>query len=328
VAILGALLVLVAWLSVQRAVFVPREQSSRAARCSTELVAAVTLATARRLRGGARERVLGVCTPVALFVMVWTWLVTSTAGFALLAWGIAAVPFNASALGSFFMLRSAGVALAAVAWLSTALLLAAFTTHLMRVTDAYARRERLVIKLAAQATRPSDAEKVLAGYLRTTSSDHLDTVFTGWADWMADVQGTHLSYPALPYYRAAGELSWTGAAVIVLDCAALTQACTPGWAPTGTSSLLTVGSRCLQRIATQLSIKLPEVAASHQGRETCPFHGTVARIRQAGLPVERDEDMAQAAFQRLRIQYAPFANAIQERLLYEPPKNTGKIRAS
>jgi hypothetical protein len=47
-----------------------------------------------------------------------------------------------------------------------------------------------------------------------------------------------------------------------------------------------------------------------------PFSRSLAKIRTAGLPIEVDDEHAQLAFQKLRIRYAPFANAIGERLLY------------
>jgi hypothetical protein len=317
IALLGALLVLGTWMSVIRTVFVPQDRPSRIVKWTTALLANVMLAIARKLHGGARGRLLSFCAPVIVVVMASVWLIAANAGFVLLAWGAAGIPFRARAMGDFFLLRSASVPLGAVDLLSTALLLAVLTTHLVRLTSAYSRRERLVITLAAQAIRPLDAEAVLGDYLRAQSSDHLGAMFARWADWLADIQGTHLGYPELVHYRAAGELDWTGAALIVLDCAALTQACAPGWAPPQTVTLLTVGSRCLQRIASQLNIVLPPVPVSFQGRETRPFHGTVKNMGLAGLPLERDEDSAQLAFHQLRIQYAPFANAIRERLLCE-----------
>lgn len=328
VAILGALLVLATWMSVMRTVFVPREKTSRAARWTTALVAGATLVTARELRGRSRERVLNLCMPVIVVIMASIWFIAATAGFALLAWGIANVPFGARAMGDFFLLRSGDVPLGAVSWLSTVLLATVVTAHLVRLTDAYSRRERPVIRLAAQATSPPDAEAVLGDYLRARTPHHLGSMFARWADWMADIQGTHLGYPELVYYRAAGELPWTGAALIVLDCAALAQACAPGWAPPQTLSLLTVGSRSLQLIAAQLKIVLPPVPVSFQGRETQPFNGTIKKMRLAGLPLERDEESAQAIFQQLRIQYAPFANAIHERLLYESAGEAHELHGS
>lgn len=334
VTILGAVLVLAAWQSVMRTVLVPCYRSSLAARSTTRIVATLVSGVARGLRPAGKEGLLGLVTPVTLFALPTIWLVATLAGFALIAWGSSQVGLGASALASFFLLRQAhgsngsigsvAIPLAALAWLSSALVLTAFTTYLIRVTDAYSRRERRVIRLAAQATRPPDAETLIASYLRTGSRDHLGSMLGGWAEWLADVEGTHLGYPPLLHYRPAGELGWVKAAMIVLDCAALTQACAPDWAPPDTSAVLAAGCQCLQGIAANLGIELPPVPASHHGRETSPFDGTIAKVRDAGLPLELSEDQAQASFQRIRVQYAPFANAIAERLFCDFAAKEGR----
>jgi hypothetical protein len=305
----GIALVLVTWLSVSRTVFTPGRRSSLMARLTARLTAEVVFGAARRLASGARERLLALCSPTVLFGMAAIWLAANLAGFALLTWGSTGVTLSVHALTG-----SSAAPVAAIACLSTVLLVTALITHLVRVTDAYSRRERLVTRLAAQASRPPDAESLIADYLRAGSRDHLGAMFGQWAGWLADTQVTHLGYPVLAYYRSV-ELCWTKAALIVLDCAALTQSCAPDWAPPDTGPLLSAGSRCLQGIASRLGIKLPRVQVSYQGREACPFDGTISKVRQAGLPMETDEDTAQAEFQRLRVQYAPFANAIVERLL-------------
>jgi hypothetical protein len=323
-AVAGAALVTATWLSVLRTVFMPSYRSSRTARWTARLTATVVFGVARRLSDGLRQRLLAVGSPVALFATAATWLITGLAGFALLGRGLADVPFGIRPLADFFLLRQAGVPssasgvpLGAAALLSTALLIAAVIAYMGCLADAYSRRERLVIRLAAQATCPPNAETLIADHLRGGSRDRLGAMFGEWAGWLADTQATHLGYPVLAYYQSV-DLCWPRAAVIVMDCAALAEACAPDWAPPETAPLLSAGSRCLQSIAGQLGIKLPQVPVSFHGREACPFDGTISSVRKAGLPMETDEDAAQAAFQRLRVQYAPFANAIVERLLCDP----------
>ncbi len=320
-AIAGVALILAVWHSVLQTVFVPRYRSSLVARWTTKLTMAAVSGAARALPPVLRKRLLGLSAPLALFLIASCWLVVGLAGFALLGSSLAGMPWSARGLASFFLLQPAsglegatGLLLGAVAVLSTALVLGAFITHLVRVTEAYSRRERMLIMLAAQAARPPDAEIVLASYLRTGTRDHLGTMLGQWAGWMADLEGTHRGYPALVHYRQAGELCWVKAAVILLDCAALIQACAPGWAPPDTDVLLTVGCRCLQGIARQLGVSLPPVPVSFHGRETSPFNGAIAKMREVGLPLHVSEESAHAEFHRLRVQYAPFANAVAERL--------------
>jgi hypothetical protein len=312
----GVLLFLAAWLSALQTTFTPMGQASLMSRETTRAVGCVMLAIARKLPKQRREYFLSYASPLMLFLMAVGWLAGSIAGFTLFAWGVSQVSLNAQAMGSFYSLRSADIVLPAAAWLSGSLLLSAFTAHLVRVTSAYTRRELLVGRLSAQATRAPDAETVFAEYARAGSREHLGTLFAEWSNWLADVQVTHLAYPALVYYRSGGGVCWTNAAQIMLDCAALAEACAPNWAPPETSSLLNIGERCLPRVAARLGIALPPVQVSYQGREMYPFSHSLAKIRTAGLPIEVDDEHAQLAFQKLRIRYAPFTNAICERLLY------------
>jgi len=315
-AVLGAALILISWLSVIRTVFTPRQRSSLVARLTPRLIARVFWIPARRVGPGLRERLQDLCMPASMLLMGSAWFVSATAGFALLSWSAERIPFTAAGLAGFFSLRSAGAGLAAVALLSTVLMIAAFATHVVRIMAAYDRREGPVARLAAQATRAPDAEVVLADYLRTGSRDHLDSMFAEWSIWLADIQATHLAFPGMSYLRPASELCWAKAALIVLDCAALTDASAPGWAPPNTRPLLIIGSRCLQRLAQQLGAAANRAPVSFHGREEQPFGRTFLPALKAGLPQERDEDSAEEAFLSTRLQYAPYAAAIGERLLY------------
>ncbi len=316
VAALGAALVLLTWLSVIRTVYTPRQRSSLMGRWTVRVVAAIIRAPARLTHNAFRERILDYCAPMSLLLAGSAWLVSATAGFALLAWGTEDVSFGASHLAGFFFMRSAGAGLAAFALLSTGLMFASFVTHLMRVMSAYGRRERPVARLAAQATESPNAEVVLADYLRTGSRDHLDSMFGEWSAWLADVQTTHLSYPVMAHLRPYGTLCWAKAALIVLDCAAITEALAPDWAPPNTRPLLAIGSYCLPRLAMQLGEDESRSPVSYHGRETRPFADTFRLAVKGGLPAERGEDAAEMAFLRIRMRYAPYVIAIGERLLY------------
>lgn len=317
VAAVGAAVVLLTWLSAIRTIFAPRQRSSLAARMSVKLVAATLRVPARLTHGGHRERFLDYCAPLSLLLMGLGWLIPATAGFAMLAWGAGNASFARDGVGGFFLLRSGGAVLVVVGVLSTGLMLAAFAAHLMRVMAAYGRRERTIARLAAQATGAPDAEVVLAEYLRTGSRDHLDSMFGDWSAWLADVQTTHLSYPAMAYLRPAGTLCWAKAALIVLDCAAITEAAAPNWAPPNTRPLLAIGNYCLPRLAKQLGEHESRSPVSYHGREMRPFADTFRLAVKAGLPAERGEVAAELAFLAIRVKYAPYVIAIAERLLYD-----------
>ncbi len=314
---LGAALVLVTWLSIIRTVFTPRERSSLLARCVVRVTATAIRQPARLAHHGLRERLLDYTAPLSLILTGLAWVGSGTGGFALLAWSTQGVPLSAGSLAAFFLMRSDGVGLAAVAALSAAFMLSSFNAHLIGVLVAYARREGPVARLAAQATQSPDAEVVLADYLRTGSRDHLDSMFGEWSAWLADVQTSHMSYPAMPYFRPMSGLCWAKAALIVLDCAAIAEAAAPGWAPPNTRPLLAIGSYCLPRLAAQMGERESLSPVSYHGRETRPFADTFGLAVKAGLPAQRDKVNAEAAFQQIRIKYAPYVIALGDRLLFD-----------
>jgi hypothetical protein len=315
-AIVGGTLVLVDWLSVLRTVFIPRQRSSLTARSAVWVITEASRRIAPVLPLRARERLLDLGAPLALFVMAACWLIGVMAGFVLMASGIYDVPFQSGAVSSFFLLPSPGEPLVIAAILSIGLLMAAVTTHLVRFTGAYSRRERLVARLAGQAARPPDAEALVADYVRAGSRDRLDHLFAEWAGWLADVWCTHVGYPALTFARPANSLCWIRAAVIVLDAASLTVAVAPDWAPPSTRSAIHTGSRCLQHLAKQVGVTPASAPVSLHGREEQGFADSVRLVTDAGLPKQRDEQKAWDAFQDLRIHYAPYAAGIASHLLY------------
>jgi hypothetical protein len=309
--------VLVTWLSVIRTVYTPRQRSSLAARSTVRVAGAIIRVPARLVHhADNRERILDFCAPVSLLLMGLAWGAAETAGFALLAWGTLGLSFAGNGLAHVVSRWPGGTALAAFALLSTGLMFASYSTHLLRLLSAYDRRECQVARLAAQATESPDAEVVLADYLRTGSRDHLDSMFGDWSAWFADVQTTHLSYPAMAHLRPQGKLCWAKAAMIVLDCAAITEATAPGWAPPNTRPLLAIGNYCLPRLAMQLGEDESRSPVSYHGREMRAFADTYRLAVKAGLPAERGADEAELAFQRIRVKYAPYVIAIGERLLY------------
>ncbi|PPK65448.1 hypothetical protein V5P93_005773 [Actinokineospora auranticolor] len=321
-AVAGALLVVLVWLSVLRTVFIPRFTPTRTAKWSSRLVTGACTALARRLPRRAGERVMEYAAPLALFTMAACWLVIGSLGFFLLGTAVHGSVLELGEYARMLVLRArddAVTALAPAIWLSTLLISAAFTVHLLRFTDAYSRRERLVTSLASRAREPLDAEQLLATHARGGSRDGLDRQFKDWLDWLADVHATHSGYPALVHYRSVCGLTWVRAAVIMLDAAALVAAVAPTWAPPHTSPLLHRGRACLQDLAGDLGSPLPAVLApvSLQGREERAFGETVALMVDAGLPAERDPDQAWWAFQCERGRYAPFADALGHRLLHD-----------
>lgn len=316
-AVLGIALLLVVWLSVMRTVFIPRRDSSRTARWCLWVIGTISGRIARHVPARASDSVMEFCAPIAVFVTAAMWLLMLIAASFLLAHGFGGADrFTALPLVDM----SAPMTGAALAERLTSLLVfASFIVHLVRLTDAYSRRERLVGGLAARASTPPDADQILAEQLRGGSRDNLDALFETWLEWTADVHATHTGYPALVYYRSAGRLAWCQAAVIVLDTAALVQAIAPKWAPPHARALLDAGAVCLRELAEKVGVHLAAElnTVSLHGREERPFRDTVRMAVRAGLPEECCQQRAWLVFQQERTRYAPYAAQLIGRLLYD-----------
>jgi hypothetical protein len=312
--VVGVVTLVIVWLSVLRAILTPRQEPPRAARWTARSTAVVMIAVSRRLPPGPRERTMTLCGPVSQLLMLLSWLAGLGLGFALLAGGAGT---DWPDLGRFFTLDLPAVhVIGFLFWMSAAVLFGLFLVYLIVVANAYTRREQLAASLPGQAARLPDAERMLASYIRSDSRDQLDALFADWTRWLSDVRSTHVSYPALVYYRPATEMCWLHATMIVLDAAALVEAIAPSWAMPYTRALLDTGIRCLECLARDLGIVLTPAVVSLHGREQVGFADTIAVATSAGLPAERSPQEAWRVFQDLRTQYAPYAATIATSMLY------------
>ena len=300
--VLGTVLVVIAWLSVLRTVFIPRPLSSRAAKWTVRVLAAISAAIARRLPSRVGGRILDFCAPMSLFTIAVVWLLGIVLGFTLIARSINVVT-DMESLTRFVTFRLDGMAivLEVITVLSIALMFAAFHTYLVGFTKAYSRRERQPLSLAPQVPRLADADTMVTLCLRANSHDAVNARFAEWTDWLDDVHWSHRCYPALVYSRPTSPLSWPSAAIIMLDTAALIEAIAPSSAPGQTRALLT----------------LPTVQVSFHGREDRLFNDTVQLAIGCGLHEEHDRQETWSSFQGRRRQYAPYATAINYFLMYE-----------
>lgn len=286
-----------------RTVLVPRRRSSRAARLTVLICAGSGRALARRLSPGPAGQVLDLCGPVSLVLLVLVWAGGVAAGGELLRF--------AAGDGRLAGEVRAGTGLALL------LVLGAFVVLLNRITAAYERRERPLSRLMAEVPFIADTDTVLALCIGSTSRTRIDQRFEQWAEWFSDVEFTHLSYPALAHFRPAGDMSWTKAATIALDSAALLEAMAPAWAPYQTRLLLRCGTSCLERLSQTLGIAPPSDGPSLQGREESSFTDALRYATTAGLAPEREYDQIWSAFQGLRRRYAPHVTTVCHSLMYD-----------
>ncbi len=200
---------------------------------------------ASRIQGQARrENFLGYFGPLSLIFLLVLWAAGLIFGFALLQYG-AGEHFRLSdepitfgvlvyhsgetffTLGYGDIIPSSGVA-RALAVLEAGLgfgFLGVVIGYLPTIYSSFSRREIEISLLDARAGSPPSATELLARFGNCPQKAVLDQIFRDWERWAAEVLESHLSYPALSFFRSQhNNQSWLGALVTILDGSALVMA--------------------------------------------------------------------------------------------------------
>ena len=94
--------------------------------------------------------------------------------------------------------------------------------YLPTIYSSFSRREIEISLLDARAGSPPTAAELLARFGNPPQQEVLDQIFRAWERWAAEVLESHLSYPALSFFRSQhNNQSWLGALTTILDASAL-----------------------------------------------------------------------------------------------------------
>ncbi len=200
---------------------------------------------ASRIQNQARrENFLGYFGPLSLIFLLALWATGLIFGFALLQYG-AGEHFRLSdesinfgilvyhsgetffTLGYGDIIPSSGVA-RALAVIEAGLgfgFLGVVIGYLPTIYSSFSRREIEISLLDARAGSPPTAAELLARFGNCPQQTVLDQIFKDWERWAAEVLESHLSYPALSFFRSQhNNQSWLGALITILDGSALVMA--------------------------------------------------------------------------------------------------------
>jgi len=191
-----------------------------------------------------RENFLGYFGPLSLIFLLALWAAGLVLGFALLQYGVgehfrlSGEPLTFGLLiyhsgETFFTLGygdiipDSGVA-RALAVIESGLgfaFLGVVIGYLPTIYSSFSRREIEISLLDARAGSPPTASELLARFGNCPQQDVLDQIFRDWERWAAEVLESHLSYPALSFFRSQhNNQSWLGALITILDGSALVMA--------------------------------------------------------------------------------------------------------
>ncbi len=274
-----------------------------------------------------RENFLGYFGPLSLIFLLALWASCLILGFALLQYGagehfrLSGEPLTFGLLvyhsgETFFTLGygdiipSSGVA-RALAVIESGLgfgFLGVVIGYLPTIYSSFSRREIEISLLDARAGSPPTAAELLARFGSSPQQAALDQIFKDWERWAAEVLESHLSYPALSFFRSQhNNQSWLGALVTILDGSALVIA--------GVEGLRNDQARVTFAMARHAVVDLAQVVNArynpHAAERLSPED--LARLRQTlgerGVKL-RDGAQFEEKLAHLRSLYEPYAVAI------------------
>jgi len=143
-------------------------------------------------------------------------------------------------------------------------------------------------------------------YYRIHGLTSMHEIWTTWELWFADVEETHTSLAALPFFRSPQpDRSWVTAAGAVLDAAALADSTLDIPRDPQNNLCIRAGFLALRRIADFFHIRYNPTPAPGDpisiSREE--YDAACQRLAEQGVPLKKDRDQAWRDFAGWRINY-------------------------
>ncbi|MGA2838268.1 MAG: hypothetical protein ABSF84_16905 [Acidimicrobiales bacterium] len=286
-------------------------------------------------RYATKDHILALSEPVALIVVLTTWLCVAVVGFTLVNWGIGVASFTTafSEAGSsvftlgFVLTTNEGSRVVDFVAAGTGMVLVALQiAYLPTLYAAYNRRETMVTLLQSRAGAPAWGPELLIRHQLVDTVDNLPSLFADWERWAADVAESHSTYPSLLYLRSPRSLnSWIVSLMAVLDAAALILSVDPDGAPIEARMCIRMGFTCLRDVARAIHVQF-DPDPSPDDPITLPeeeFVDACARLTAVGFSVSRPIDQAWAHFRGWRVNYEAVGYAVAARLNAPPALWTG-----
>jgi hypothetical protein len=283
---------------------------------------------ARALPPAAADTMLGFYGPAIVLGLLVTWTTGLVIGFAAMQWATgsdlssghgASFGDDLYFSGGGFLSAEAGLApegtLSRVLFIFEAAsgfaVLFIAIGYLPALFQAFSRREVAISQLDPRAGSPPSAGALIERSAALGGWETLDAYLGEWERWSAELMETHLSYPALAYYRSQHlNQNWLAALTSVLDASAFSLAAADSPRPPEAAEVTyATGRHALADIALMLHAKprLPNPPRLDDGA----FDRVWELAERGGLEL-RDKVDAREQLHELRKAYEPFAAALAD----------------
>jgi hypothetical protein len=295
-----------------------------------------TAITRRIRRRGRRETYLSYFGPLSVIVLLVTWASGLVLGFAGLQWAsgshltgpegparfgtdvyMSGTTFFTLGLGDVVPRSAAARALVVVEAGLGFGFLAMVIAYLPVLYQAFSRREARISILDEWAGSPPAAGELIRRLGPDGHSSLLGPFLQDWEQWSAELLETHISYPALAFFRSQHDNeSWVSALTTILDACALVIAIVED-APARAARLTFAMAR---HAVVDLSFVLntPPHAPEADRLPPADLRRLLALLRDSKVAV-RDDQASLGQLADLRVMYEPYVNALSRRLLMDLP---------
>ena len=190
-------------------------------------------------------------------------------------------------------------------------------SYLPVLYQAFSRREVNISMLDARAGTPPTAGELLRRHHEASDMESLTQLMKDWEKWSADLLESHLSYPALCYFRSQHDnQSWLSALSTILDTCALVMVGVDG-IPKWQAQLTFKMTRHAIVDLTQVFNTSP-LTTDGQRLTSQDFAQLRSALADAGVVLNNDED-TEKTLAELREMYEPYLAVLSAYLLMPVP---------
>jgi Ion channel len=293
------------------------------------------------LQGKSREAMLSWFGPLSLLGLFASWVLALIFGFALLHWSLGtavhsvdnggqAGPISLSSYlylsgTTFFTLGYGDITPSSAAGRCLAVIesgigfgfLAMVISYMPVLYQAFSRREVTISLMDARAGSPPSAGEVLIRMARAGNVAAADQLLAEWERWSAELLESHLSYPALGFYRSQHDnQSWLAAVTIMLDTCTFLLAGMKTNDPYRAQLTFAMARHAV--VDLSLVLKLNAVDRQCHRVTTEQLNRLREQLQAAGIEMN-DVAVAEPRLAALRAVYEPFVSALSRHFHFDLP---------
>ena len=189
--------------------------------------------------------------------------------------------------------------------------------YLPVIYNSFAAREVEISLLDARAGSPPTAAEFLGRLGCCPEQSVLDGIFRDWERWCAELLSSHISYPALVFFRSQhSNESWLAALTLMMDVTSLIM--------TGVDGIHPEQAKLTFAMARHAAVDLAQVVKAQYDPQA-PERLTAEELERLRAELARhgvtlyDGDDAYDRLAELRALYEPYVHATSERLRFALP---------